>query len=514
MAGIDAEEAQAAHIGVGHDLERQGGEGGVVVRRTLVLLVSLGVHALDGRNVQGRGHIVHDGIQQLLHALVAVRRAAGDGHHLIGDRGLADGRTDLGRGNFLASQICLHDRLVHHGHGVHQLLPVLVCQVHHVRGDGLHAHILAQIVIVDVRVHLDQVDDAFKGILAADGELDGHGIALQALLNHAEHVVEVGAHDVHLVDIDHPGDLVVIGLAPHSLRLGLHAALGAQHGDRAVQHAQGALHLHGEVHVARSVDDVNPGGLELVLGTGPVAGGGGGRDGDAALLLLGHPVHGGGAIMGLTDLIVHAGVEQDTLGSRRLACIDVSHNADITGIFKRCFSRHTVSPNLPAEMGERLVGLGCLVDFLALLHGAAGVVGGVHEFAGQALSHGALAAGTGVGRQPAQTQGRAAGGTDLHGDLIGGAAHTAGLDFQAGHDILHGLVEHFDGVFLGLLLDLVEGTVDHLLGHALLAIQHDTIDQPGDQDGAVNGIRQDLSLGNITSSGHYASLLHNNSMIS
>jgi len=113
----------------------------------------------------------------------------------------------------------------------------------------------------------------------------------------------------------------------------------------------------------------------------------------------------------------------------------------------------------------------------------------------------------GGGRRPAQTEGRAAGGTDLHGDLIGGAAHTAGLDFQAGHDILHGLVEHFDGVFLGLLLDLVEGTVDHLLGHALLAIQHDTIDQPGDQDGAVNGIRQDLSLGNITSSGHFASLL-------
>ena len=37
-------------------------------------------------------------------------------------------------------------------------------------------------------------------------------------------------------------------------------------------------------------------------------------------------------------------------------------------------------------MGERLVGLGCLVDFLALLHGVTSVVGSIHEFAGQALS--------------------------------------------------------------------------------------------------------------------------------
>ena len=50
------------------------------------------------------------------------------------------------------------------------------------------------------------------------------------------------------------------------LGLGLHAALGAHDGHRAVQHAQGALHLHGEVHVARGVDDVDPGLGELVLG--------------------------------------------------------------------------------------------------------------------------------------------------------------------------------------------------------------------------------------------------------
>ena len=151
-------------------------------------------------------------------------------------------------------------------------------------------------------------------------------------MDHVEHVVEIGAHDVHLIDVDHAGDFIVIRLAPDSLRLRLHAALGAHDGNRAVQHAQGALHLHGEVHVAWGVDDVQTGLGELVLSPLPVAGGGGRGDGDAALLLLSHPVHGGGAVMGLTDLIVDAGVVQDALGGGGLAGVDVGHDADVSGI--------------------------------------------------------------------------------------------------------------------------------------------------------------------------------------
>ena len=86
------------------------------------------------------------------------------------------------------------------------------------------------------------------------------------------------------------------------------------------------------VCVARGVDDVDTGLGELLLGTSPVAGGGGGGDGDAALLLLRHPVHGGGAVMGLTDLVVDAGVVEDALGGSGLAGVDVSHDADVSGI--------------------------------------------------------------------------------------------------------------------------------------------------------------------------------------
>ena len=327
-------------------------------------------------------------------------------------------------------------------------------------------------------------------------------------MDHVQNVVEVRAHDIHLVDVDHAGDLVVIGLTPHSLRLGLNAALGAENGHRAVQNAQGALDLNGEVDVARGVDDVQAGLRELILAALPVAGGGSGGDGDTTLLFLSHPVHRGGTVVGLADLVVDAGVVQNTLGSRGLASVDMGHDADISGVFQRDFSCHnSLVPPLPAEVGECLVGFGHLVGIFAFLHGAAAVVGSIHDLASQALGHGALTTGAGIGRQPTQTEGLTTGGTDLHRHLIGGTADAAGLGLQAGHDILHGLVENIERLVAGLVLDHVERAVDDLLGDALLAVEHHAVDELGHQDAVVHRIGQNFSLGNITSSGHFASLL-------
>ena len=61
----------------------------------------------------------------------------------------------------------------------------------------------------------------------------------------------------------------------------------------------------------------------------PEAGRRGRGDRDAALLLLLHPVHRGGALVDLADLVRAAGVEKDALGRRRLAGIDVGHDADV-----------------------------------------------------------------------------------------------------------------------------------------------------------------------------------------
>src|SRR3546814_7233214 len=98
-----------------------------------------------------------------------------------------------------------------------------------------------------------------------------------------------------LVDEAHAGHAVLVRLTPHRFRLRLHAGDAVETGDRAVQHAQRTLHLDGQIDVAGRVDDVDA----VIV---PEARRSGRRDRDAPLLLLLHPVHGGGAIMDLAGL--------------------------------------------------------------------------------------------------------------------------------------------------------------------------------------------------------------------
>ncbi len=174
-------------------------------------------------------------------------------------------------------------------------------------------------------VHLDQVDDALEVTLGADGQLDRNHVGAQAVFHGLHREVEVRADLVHLVDEADAGDVVLVGLAPDLLGLRLDTLLAVEHGNGTVEHPKAALHLDGEVDVPGGVDDVD---LVVV----PEAGGSGGGDGDPPLLLLLHPVHGGGAVVHLTDLVADTGVIEDALGRRRLAGIDVRHDADVADL--------------------------------------------------------------------------------------------------------------------------------------------------------------------------------------
>ena len=175
----------------------------------------------------------------------------------------------------------------------------------------------------DHRLHADQVDQALEGQLRADRQLDRHRLDAQPLADGAHAQLEVRADLVHLVDEHDARHVVAVGLAPDRLGLRLDALVAVQHRHGAVEHAQAALHLDGEVDVPWGVDDVEA----LAV---PDRGGGRGGDGDPPLLLLLHPVHGGRAVMDFADLMALAGVVEDPLRGRGLPGIDVGHDAEVS----------------------------------------------------------------------------------------------------------------------------------------------------------------------------------------
>ena len=194
-------------------------------------------------------------------------------------------------------------------------------------GDLLVVELGAELVLPDERLVLDQVDDALELVLGADRQLDRQRVGAEAVAHRLHGAVEVGAGAVHLVDVGDPRDAVLVGLAPDGLRLRLDAGDRVEDRDRAVEDAQRALDLDGEVDVAGRVDDVDPVAL-------PLAGGRGGGDRDPALLLLLHPVHDGSALVDLAHLVGAAGVVEDALGRRRLAGVDVRHDPDVAGLLE------------------------------------------------------------------------------------------------------------------------------------------------------------------------------------
>ena len=188
-------------------------------------------------------------------------------------------------------------------------------------------------LVVDHALHLDQIHETDEHVAAAHRDLDRQRIGVQALLHHFQHVEEVRAHAIHLVDERDSRDVVTLGLVPHRLGLRLHTTDRAEKRHSAVQHAQRALHLHGEIDVTGRVDDVDA----VIL---PVRADSSGRNGDPALLLLLHPVGRGRAFVDLTNAVHPTGVVQDALGRRRLTGINVRHDADVTDSFERYFSCH------------------------------------------------------------------------------------------------------------------------------------------------------------------------------
>src|SRR5262249_15454802 len=150
------------------------------------------------------------------------------------------------------------------------------------------------------RFHADEIDHAFEAAFGADRQLDANRIAGNARDEIVDAFIEVGADLIHFVDEHDARNVVLISLTPHRLRLRLDALVAVKHTYRTVEHTQRTLHLDGEVNVAGRVDNVKP----LAV---PEAGRCGRSNGDAALLLLLHEVHGGSAVVHFTDFVTLTG---------------------------------------------------------------------------------------------------------------------------------------------------------------------------------------------------------------
>ena len=324
------------------NLEGQCGEGRLHGRLTGELVVLVADLVADNlANVQRVRQEVNNSVQQRLHALVTVSGTAVNRVNLGVDGQLTDAGLELVNGQLLAAEVLLHELFVGLSNGLDQLLAVLCSLVLEVLRDIFYNRLCTGLDLAAPGqcLHVQQINDAVEVIFSTNRQLHYQRLSAQAVLNGGDGVVEVCAQLVHLVDEADTRNIVLSSLTPHLLGLRLNAFLTVEDCDGAVKNTQGTLNLNGEVNVTRGVDDVD---LVVI----PEAGHGSGGNGDAAFLLLLHPVSSGRTVVGLAHLTVDTGVEENTLGGRRLTSIDVGHDADVADLVQilKHFLCHVYTP--------------------------------------------------------------------------------------------------------------------------------------------------------------------------
>ncbi len=162
-----------------------------------------------------------------------------------------------------------------------------------------------------------------KFVPFGDRELEGHGIRLEDVTDHGHALAKVGARPIHLVDEGDPRYAIPVGLPPDSFRLRLHPFYPGEKGYGAIENPQRAAYLNSEVYVARGVDYVDA----VIF---PKAGRRGRSNGDASLLLLFHPVHGGGTLVDFPDPVIYSCIVQDPFCRSCFSGVYVGHDTDVS----------------------------------------------------------------------------------------------------------------------------------------------------------------------------------------
>ena len=128
----------------------------------------------------------------------------------------------------------------------------------------------------------------------------------------------------------------MIRLTPYCFTLRLYATYRTEHCHRAIKHAKATFDFDREVNVSRGIDNIN----SVMAVAIPITNRRSARNRNTALLLLRHPVHRRRAVVYFTYAVGTAGKIQYALRRRRLACIDVRHNTDITHTCQLYISCH------------------------------------------------------------------------------------------------------------------------------------------------------------------------------
>ena len=121
-------------------------------------------------------------------------------------------------------------------------------------------------------------------------------------------------------------------------------------------------------------------------------------------------------------------------------------------------------PVLEPVMREGFVGFRHTVHFFTFFHCAAATFSSFRKLAGKAGTHGFFTAAASSIAQPAHRQRHPAHRPHFNRHLVVGATDTAAFHLNQRFHVIHGLIEHLEGILAAFLADLLQRAVHDPLG--------------------------------------------------
>ena len=160
-------------------------------------------------------------------------------------------------------------------------------------------------------------------------------------------------------------------------------------------------------------------------------------------------------------------------------------------------------------MSKCLIGFCHLMSIFFLLYCCACVIESVHQFTCKTFFHSTFATETSIVDHPTDAQSQTAFWSDFNRYLIVSTADTASANFQNRHNIIKSLFENFERFFVELAVADIESAINDRFSDALLAIQHNLINETCYYLGTVYWIREYVTSLYSTFSRHTSILLKN-----
>ena len=180
-------------------------------------LVSIQIGTLNSRDICRCRHILKDCIQKLLHTFVSVSGTTAYRHCRTLTCSFSQSSLQFVNRRLLTFQILHHQIIIQLADLLDQFCTIQLCVVLHIIRNICNGNVIALIIIVDIRFHLEQVNDSLEIIFLADRKLQNDRILSKSCPDLLNSAVEVCTQDVHLVDERHTRYIVGISLTPYVL---------------------------------------------------------------------------------------------------------------------------------------------------------------------------------------------------------------------------------------------------------------------------------------------------------